>query len=97
MSTISTIKNLQAKTGYTSFNVSVIHCKAKLPAAVWRSLSVAERPYVCQDITIVAVDDGGETAAVMLARHYDTLIERIRQLETWIGEFIEESDQEEAS
>ena len=88
------VMNLQQQTGYEPFGVHIIRCKAKLPAAVWRSLAASERPYAHRDIAVVAIDDGDETAVAMPSRHYDSLLDRIHELEKRLGELVAEKGAE---
>lgn len=87
---IKKLQQMQDQTGYSLFQINTMRCKAHLPAAAWRTLAKAERPDSYQDVSIVAVEDGSETAVVMPVRHYNTMIDRIRQLEAWVAELVVE-------
>jgi hypothetical protein len=72
--------------GYELLRVEPLHVRAKLPAAVWRVLSVAARPDPWCNVRPVVVDDAGTPAVVLTAAHYDELVCRLRDLETWAAE-----------
>ncbi len=89
MNTLEQQRKLQERTGYTPLEIFTTRTKAKLPAAVWREIAVTERPWSGADAGAVFVDDGGENVAVLSARHYTTIIERVHELERWLGELLE--------
>lgn len=90
MNDVKKLLRLQAQTGYGLFRVNMIRCKAHLPAAVWRSLARAEREGVSPEVSIVAVEDGAEAAVVMPTRHYNEMLDRIRELERWVSDLVVE-------
>lgn len=59
-----------------------IECRAKLPAAVWRSLAESERPLSDErDIAYVDVDDSGHGVVVMSGRRFSQLVRYLDSLE----------------
>lgn len=88
MNDVEKLHKLQEQTGYSLLQVNTLRCKAHLPAATWRALAKAERPDVYGDVAIVAVEDGGETVVAIPTRHWNTIIDRIRELEAWAAELV---------
>ena len=71
--------------GYEPLRIHRLDVRAKL-AAVWRVLSVTERPDPYNDIRPVVVNDAGTVAVVLSASHYEALVYRLRDLERWATE-----------
>ncbi len=72
--------------GYEPLRIHRLDVRAKLPAAMWRLVSIAERPDPFNDIRPVIVDDAGTRAVVLSASHYEALVYRLRDLERWAAE-----------
>ena len=80
---------LQDRTGYEPLKVAFVECRTRLPAELWRALSIAERPSEGrEDVAVVDVTDHGERVAVLPLRHYNTVMGRIDELERWLAECV---------
>ena len=73
------VKAAEEHIDYEAFRIGRIDCKAALPSALWRALSVAERPgRFGEDAQIVVVEDAGEQIVAMPTRHCEALVTRLR-------------------
>ena len=83
------IKTVKEHIDYEPFHIGRVDCKAALPSALWRALSVAERPgRFGEDAQIVVVEDAGEQIVAMPTRHYEALVTRLDEIEQRLGKCL---------
>jgi hypothetical protein len=81
--------------GMPPLRIEFLEVRSGLPAAVWKLLSVAERPGddpFSDTVRPIIVNDKCTRAVVLTENHYNMLIGRLNDLDRWLGECLAEQE-----